>query len=146
MLSLVWVGHPGRLSSRSTSPVTCIGSILCPVQLGGLVERLVHMVILWWTPCSSCRAVHSASLNRIGCSHGSFGWLVIGLHGRWTSRSIMLMGVLGQQARLVGLDARTRGQAHSRTGHMASTSEHHHQQAYPGISGVSCVEWYGREV
>ena len=32
---------------------------------GLLVERLVHLVILWWTPSSSCHTWHSASLIRL---------------------------------------------------------------------------------
>ena len=44
------------------------------LSCGLVVDRLVHMVILWWTPCSSCRAVHSASLK---LSHGSLVQQVI---------------------------------------------------------------------
>ena len=89
------------------------GKVRSVMHALGLVARLVHLVILWWTPGSSCRAVHSASLkfcrsclSSCGrhCMSSFLDW-VVGLHGRWTSRSIMLMGVLGQQARLVGLES-----------------------------------------
>ena len=44
-----------------------------------LLVRLVHLVILWWTPGSSCRAVHSASLKFCrsclsSLGHVSFIW------------------------------------------------------------------------
>ena len=61
------------------------------LSCGLVVDRLVHMVILWWTPCSSCRAVHSASLKLSRSSGGTyFGWLLV-VHGKHE-------GVLGQQA------------------------------------------------
>ena len=64
----------------------------------------------------------------------------------------MLMGVLGQQARLVGLDARTRGQAadpsHSLS-HTSSGPAHGGVIHSAGLSGhlfswqVVVVEWQG---
>ena len=46
--------HPGAAGWCWFSCVSC-----------GLVERLVHLVILWWTPSSSCHTWHSASLIRL---------------------------------------------------------------------------------
>ena len=56
-----------------------------------LVERLVHLVILWWTPSSSCHTWHSASLIRL------VGWKGLSVTSSWSG--CIIARVLVQEMR-----------------------------------------------